>query len=284
MDDHFASRQQPTERAADISFNYASLSAPDAETLRDAARNIRKIHHAALAYVGRFLIEARKLLEHGEFQQWVEAELGMKIRKAQRCMLAAQFLDGKSVSLTLLPREMIYRLSAPSAPAAAVQAVVEAAEAGTPMPVQEINDLLDRARDEEKEIQREINEAKIKEKLLLTRTEAKGRAAQRKSDRLAAEEKRRATAEKERRLVEASERKRADRIGRINPVLQHIATTLTDENLVDLLEMLKDPYRFGRSLTPILQTEQRSRIAPVDEPTVPTEADQTEIDISELRA
>jgi hypothetical protein len=284
MDDHFASRQQPTERAADISFNYASLSAPDAETLRDAARNIRKIHHAALAYVGRFLIEARKLLEHGEFQQWVEAELGMKIRKAQRCMLAAQFLDGKSVSLTLLPHEMIYRLSAPSAPAAAVQAVVEAAEAGTPMPVQEINDLLDRARDEEKEIQREINEAKIKEKLLLTRTEAKGRAAQRKSDRLAAEEKRRATAEKERRLVEASERKRADRIGRINPVLQHIATTLTDENLVDLLEMLKDPYRFGRSLTPILQTEQRSRIAPVDEPTVPTEADQTEIDISELRA
>ena len=182
-------------------FNYDSLDTAAADTLRDAAAKILNVRRLAIQDVGRWLLQAKMVVSHGAFAAWASTELGMERRTTQRAMLAAQFLEGKCVSLTHLPAEVLYQLSAPSAPVDVVNAVIAASTTDAPMPVKEIIRLL-------KEAKKPTKQAKPPER-------TRGRKAE-----------------------EAAARKRRNRIA---PVFEKFAKELTDENLVDLVAALSDP-------------------------------------------
>jgi Protein of unknown function (DUF3102) len=184
--------------------------------LRNAAHAIKNIQRSAIYDLGRHLLDAKKLLEHGQFLRWAAAELGMKSRTAQRAMGAARFMEGKSDTVTLLPAAAIYALSAPSAPAAARDAIVAELENSTPLPVHEINNRLDSGRAGEREIQQELARAQSKEQRL-TRAEAKDLVAKQQAERKAVAEKNRLLRDALRRdskVVRSTTRRLAGLVGR----------------------------------------------------------------------
>lgn len=111
-------------------FSYADLP-PDAARVASAAADaIRNVQTAAIREVGEHLLQAKAALPHGSFTAWAEVELGINPRSARRYMQAATWLEGKTATVSVLPPAVLYALSAPSAPAEVVQAVVDAATAG----------------------------------------------------------------------------------------------------------------------------------------------------------
>src|SRR5438552_13284290 len=84
-----------------VTFNYDCLDKKQANTLRKAAAHIRKTGHDAFLEMGRELLQAKELLDHGQFVQWVENECHLGIRTAQRAMQAAEVV-GKNDKLTPL--------------------------------------------------------------------------------------------------------------------------------------------------------------------------------------
>jgi len=131
-----------TELPTTNGFDYTALPADVTKSLRGTAAAIRLILSRAIIDVGNHLIAAKRLLRHGDFSRWAEAELGMTVRTAERYMRAARFLEAKPTCMSALPANIIYRLSAPSAPVDVVQDVVFAAEAGTPLSAEMIQDRL----------------------------------------------------------------------------------------------------------------------------------------------
>ena len=142
-DDHITTRQQQTG-----SFDYESLPTVTALRLREVAIDVREAHAAAvdaISKIGNCLIIAKSLLSHGTFIAWVGTELSLTAKTAQRYMNTSRFLEGKATCMSLLPAHLIYRIAAPSADPEIVQDVVEAAEAGAPLTVKEIEKRLDAA-------------------------------------------------------------------------------------------------------------------------------------------
>jgi hypothetical protein len=120
------------------SFDYGKLPAETADTLKEAVNVIRASRRAAfigmanhLVEVGNHLVDAKKLLEHGGFTQWLKAELDMGPRTAENYMNAARWLaDKPEIVLSHLPAVLIYQLAAKTAPTTVVEEVVQAAKAG----------------------------------------------------------------------------------------------------------------------------------------------------------
>jgi Protein of unknown function (DUF3102) len=114
-------------------FDYGSLSPEMAEALREKTDRIRhqvKAAATAIVWIGRDLTAVKQMLEHGQFVRWVDSECGFSIRTAQNYMRAAEFLEGKSASVALLPPATLYRLSAKNAPPEVVNAVMNLAARG----------------------------------------------------------------------------------------------------------------------------------------------------------
>ncbi len=109
--------------------------------------------------VGRQLAMVKKLLPHGQFTAWAEAELGMTARTAQNLMVAAAFVEGKPDSVSHLPVTVLYRLGAASAPEL-IEEVVTTAEAGAPLDVRLIKERLETARLERVERKRDLDHAR----------------------------------------------------------------------------------------------------------------------------
>jgi hypothetical protein len=165
-----------------------------------------------------------------------------------------------------LPPAILYKLSAQSAPADVVAAVVAASTTETPMQVQEIAERLDTAREEEKEIQQEIARAKG----ALSREEAKAQRAKRKVDRAATEAAWKRKEAKRRDEEDAARQRKVGREERITPAIEFIARSLRGEDLLDLVDLLKDMSGHYFIIS-ILSAEQNSRIPPPeDTPIVPT--------------
>src|SRR5689334_10033604 len=80
--------------------------APIAERIR---ANMRKTTTAILE-IGRDLLQAREIVDHGAFREWVETSTGLTIRTAQNYMSAAAFAAGKSELVSLLPPSTVYAL------------------------------------------------------------------------------------------------------------------------------------------------------------------------------
>lgn len=78
--------------------------------------------------IGKELLAAKDEIPHGEFSKWVEHELSMQERTAQRFMaVARKFQDRRVIGFD---PTALYLLASPSVPDAAIDAAIETAEQG----------------------------------------------------------------------------------------------------------------------------------------------------------
>src|SRR5215472_17874310 len=76
-----------------MSFDYSALGADITNEMRARASRIQSFQRASVLDVGRELIAAKKLVEHGFFRDWVETACQMHIRTAERLMQATLLVD-----------------------------------------------------------------------------------------------------------------------------------------------------------------------------------------------
>jgi hypothetical protein len=84
--------------------------------------------------IGGELMQVKVLLPHGSFTSWVESELGMSYRTANRFMNVYHRF-GKVDNLADLPHSILYELAAPSTPEPAINAIIDRALAGEKLTV-----------------------------------------------------------------------------------------------------------------------------------------------------
>jgi hypothetical protein len=119
------------------------------DDLRVRADRIRQsLTRTTLAVVeaGRDLLAAKDQLDHGQFAVWIETEIGVNIRTAQRFMSVARWAEDKSDTVSLLSPTAVYLLAAKSTPAEVSDKVVELAAAGGPLPDDRVLDLVREAK------------------------------------------------------------------------------------------------------------------------------------------
>jgi hypothetical protein len=143
-------------------FDYANVAPDLASNLQARAERIRgrtKSITAAILEIGRDLIavKRKKILDHGLFGKWVEAECGFTLRSAENYIRAAEFAEGKNETISLLAPTTVYKLAARSAPPEVVEAVVAKAAAGEILPKKAVEELFSSARDQRKEVKREAD-------------------------------------------------------------------------------------------------------------------------------
>ena len=193
-------------------FSYADLDPETAAVAMAAASAVRESHKRFIPEVGRHLLRAKKVLPHGDFEKWVQHELGITPRSARNYMDAAQWLEGKSETLSVLPPTVLYALASPAAPDELVHDVVNEAAAGSFLDVPAIRAKLDAARFE----QAELKQAR-KHRPKMTQAELRTwKARQHKK----------AVAEQARRADEA-ERESKNRHDRLAPLAQQVAGLCT---------------------------------------------------------
>jgi DUF3102 family protein len=125
---------------------------PDNErTLARHATEIRRLGKRAVSDVieiGRLLVESKKLAGHGNWLPWLEKEFGWTDKTAENFMNVARFSADKieTVSNLNLPLSGLYLLAAPSTPEVAKQEAISRAEAGEPIPLNTVKEIVGRAR------------------------------------------------------------------------------------------------------------------------------------------
>ena len=104
-------------------FDYDQLVPELAEQARAAASRVRDFVRASVIDVGRELLAVKAQLEHGQFLNWLGSECDLRVRTAQRLMQVAEAI-GKNDNLSYLPPDGLLAISARSAPAPVVTAIV----------------------------------------------------------------------------------------------------------------------------------------------------------------
>lgn len=116
-------------------FDYGALDRKTAGSARRHAENVKsfmRISAMNMVRVGEELIKAKKLLGHGSFLRWIEAEFGWSKRSAQRLMGISRQLADKSDTVALLEPRVLQALASPSVPKAVRLAIMSRLEAGEP--------------------------------------------------------------------------------------------------------------------------------------------------------
>ena len=119
----------------------ATTTGDHASEIDELARTIRggvQGMHRNVFEIGRALLQAKRILEHGAFLGWLDREFGWAPRTAQRFMSVAARLDRKYDSLSHLGVETLYKLAAPSTPDAVIEAVIDKVEAGEDMSAKDV--------------------------------------------------------------------------------------------------------------------------------------------------
>lgn len=129
-------------------FDYQAMDPNAARDARAAVERYRSRQKAYVIDTGRDLLAIKAQLEHGLFLEWVQSEIGMTPRSAQRAMAAAEVLGDKSDTVSYLPPTVLYELSAPSTPEPVRTAVLRRIEAGEAVRAETILDEVREGRDE----------------------------------------------------------------------------------------------------------------------------------------
>jgi hypothetical protein len=129
-----------------VAFDYSLIDADLASNLRRQATRIRtRIGKATqdLIDIGRDLLAAKKhLIDHGDFINWIEAEVGIARRTAQAYMAIAKLADDKGPAIARLPPTTIHRLASKSAPPEVVSEVVAKAQSGDVLPDRTVSEMI----------------------------------------------------------------------------------------------------------------------------------------------
>lgn len=133
-----------------LQWDYSQVSPLHRKEVEDAAVDIavsgRRMTASVMA-IGAALMRAKKLLAHGQFEDWCRVEFGMSERTAQNMMNVTRTFDGKSEKISLLSDSTLYLLAAPSTPEAVREAVIEQAErTGVSPSVAEVKKEIERVR------------------------------------------------------------------------------------------------------------------------------------------
>ena len=119
--------------AADSTFDYSSLDADLSAYLREKTTGIKQLVRRSgqdIINIGQSLIDVKGRLEHGQFYLWLEAEIGLNYRTANRFMsVAERFKSEQLLDLDILP-SALYELSAPSVPETATEEALLRAKQG----------------------------------------------------------------------------------------------------------------------------------------------------------
>ena len=137
----------------DYTFDYTAVEPAVAADLRAQAKRIRgRIRKTVdIIEIGHDLAAAKKhIVRHGDFIRWVEAEVGIEARSAQRYMAAAQLYDKNDI-VSFLPPATVYRLAAKSTPAPVIEAVVAKAAAGEIVPDVAVKEMIADAKYEQQQ-------------------------------------------------------------------------------------------------------------------------------------
>jgi Protein of unknown function (DUF3102) len=138
-------------------FDYDTIAADLAEDLRSDAERIRERitkSMSDLIEIGRDLNAVKARLAHGQFLQWVEAEIGIHRRTAQRYMQVADLAEAKGDMVSFLTPGAAYRLSAKSTPPEVVTTVMRRIEAGEVLSDKAIDSLVREKKGRQKDEQR----------------------------------------------------------------------------------------------------------------------------------
>src|SRR5262245_3220644 len=141
-------------------FDYSALPSELAASLRTQVEQIRSRIATTVQNIidtGRDLLAVKARLSHGQFTNWVQIELGIHIRTAERIMNAARFVEGKNDIVSLLPLSALNRLPSNRVPAALKADAISKIERGEP-PDAVITEMARAARQQ----RRQGREAKIK--------------------------------------------------------------------------------------------------------------------------
>jgi hypothetical protein len=114
-------------------FDYAVLAPAEAADLRERAARLRGLvtkSTADMIEIGGDLLAIKERLEHGQFVDWIERELGIGIRSAQGYIAIAKLAKGKSETVSLLPPSTARILAAKSTPPTIVEQIIVRAGAG----------------------------------------------------------------------------------------------------------------------------------------------------------
>ena len=211
-------------------FNYDALPVLTAKTLRTQATRIRKLVKTTtttIIEVGHDLIAVKRTLDHGQFGAWVEAECGFSLRTAENYIRAAEFAEGKSEIVSLLPPTTVYRLSSKSAPPDLVKSFIEVASRGDVVSERSVKDALEEARFQKRELKQQEEKSR-------GRSESKKRRAQREAEQERRKENNRLRAER-------CQQGAADIIRRLGlEDVRYLLDVLSDQDVWEILPLLRD--------------------------------------------
>ena len=107
--------------------------------LADEIRALSKQTCESVIAIGNKLIEAKKIVGHGNFLPWIKTEFGWSEDTAQRFMRLA---DDKNRNLRNLdvPLSALYLLAAPNTPDEAIDAVSERVESGEKLSLEDVKE------------------------------------------------------------------------------------------------------------------------------------------------
>lgn len=124
--------------------DYRSLPAETIAELAERAARIQTALQRSLVEIGYELTQAKKLLTHGQFTDWVESETGLTIRTAQLIMRAYE-LCRRNENFSLLSKSALYLLGADGVAEAAISVVRERIAAGNVPRYVEVREIVQRA-------------------------------------------------------------------------------------------------------------------------------------------
>jgi hypothetical protein len=127
---------------------------------------------ADLIEIGRNLIAAGDRLKHGLFIPWVETEIGISGRTAQRYMALARLAEKKNDSVSLLLPTTAHRLAAKSAPPEVVDHVLDRAVNGEKVLDCDVEEMFKHARKQRKQAREKDRRSRAASEAAYRRSEA----------------------------------------------------------------------------------------------------------------
>jgi hypothetical protein len=142
-----------TAEPAEPEFNYAGLDEATASQLRASVSSIRARHRKIfqdIVAIGTDLIEAKRLLGHGNFGKWIASEFQWSERTARAYMSIAEYVETlsaeESAIIAGLPLTTLIKLSAPSTPKSVYDEIILKAEAGERLKGSDIEEMIRRTK------------------------------------------------------------------------------------------------------------------------------------------
>ncbi len=113
-------------------FDWNSLAADAAAELRQKAERVLGLFTATTSNKIQIGAELRAIKSQlrGQFTDFIDRELGISVKTAQRCMRISKFAEGKSDTVSLLPPSTALILALKSTPPQIVEQVIARAQSG----------------------------------------------------------------------------------------------------------------------------------------------------------